>query len=174
MARFLYLPPPTMSNATLQHRFGSDSHEYFELPIGRKALSITIQNPGKMTSAIGLSVANAIAEHHEALTDLFDAGSYEDQDHVQPDLRIALPGTYLMRFGGGERRGNTDMGKLEEINVQTIGITLNFGRLHCKANLEEIGSVIDTASDAVGALIDELILRLPAPSSVCALNDSMQ
>jgi hypothetical protein len=163
-----------MSNASLQHRFGSDSHEYFELPVGRKTLSITIQNPGKMTSEIGLSVANAIAEHRDAMTDFFDAGRYLDQEHVQPDLRIALPGDYLMRFSGGEMRSNTDMGKLETETVKTIGITLNFGQLHCKANMEDIGSAVDTVSEAVGALIDDLILRLPLVPSGRVLADMMQ
>ncbi len=163
-----------MSTSALIHRFGCNSHEYFDLPVGGKTVSITVQKPGEMTLGTGLSIAHAIELHREALTAFFDGERYGDQEHVQPDLRIALPGNYLMHFGGGEKRGNTDMGKLEDVEVKTIGITLNFGQLHCKTNGEQIGSAVDTVSDAVGTLIDDLILRLPVQSSQTVLADMLQ
>lgn len=160
-----------MSHPKLHHRFGSESHEYFDLPVGQKTLDISIQQPGEMTPETGLAVASAIAEHHEALTDFFDASGYEDQSHVQPEVRIALPGTYLKHFGDGEKHGNTVIGRLSPTNVEHTTLTVNFGSLHMSIVLKTGDNACEAISDAIGGLIDELLGTFPVCRSEEVLAD---
>ena len=146
---------------TLQHRFGSDSHEYFYLPLHQKTLEISIQKPGEMTPEIGMGIASAIAEHREALTDFFDASGYEDQAHVQPELRIALPGTYLKHFGDGEKHGEMMIGRLTPAHIGHASVTVNFGSLHMTIVLKAGGDACEAISSAIGGLVDELLSTFP-------------
>ncbi len=172
MARFLYLSPfYKMPQSKLHHRFGSDSHEHFYLPVGLKTLDITVQKPKQMTAAIGLAVATAVAESHEALTDFFAASGYEDEGHVQPEMRIALSGTYLKHLGSGDKRGEVVIGKLADQATEHTSLTVNFGSLHMNIIVDAAEDNCAAIADAIGVLIGEVLATFPACRSEEVLSE---